>query len=708
MSHFEKLGRHGLIALLIAIGAAAFALGYAVRGSGADHGHPADAGKPAAGQAQPQEWTCSMHPQIRQPKPGKCPICAMDLIPVTTGKRGKDDAPRQLTLSPRARKLAEIETSPVERRFVSAEIRMVGKVEYDETRVKHITAWIPGRIDRLYVDYTGVPVHEGDHMVYLYSPELLAAQEELIQAIKSVKDLKRSGLDLVKESAQLTVEAAREKLHLMGLVPKQIEEIERRGEPVDRMNIDAPMSGIVIDRNAVEGMYVKTGTRIYTIADLSVVWVKLDAYESDLMWVRYGQEVTFETEAYPGEVFKGRIVFIDPVLNPNTRSVKVRVNVPNPDGRLKPEMFVRAVARAKVAAGGKVMDPTLAGKWISPRHPEIIKDGPGTCDICGIPLVPVESLGYVSADADKAEAPLVIPASAALITGKRAVVYVEAPGKEGTYEGREIVLGPRAGDYYLVDRGLAEGERVVTRGNFKIDSAVQIQARPSMMNPEPAATQAKRQTVCPVMGNPIVKDVFTDYKGKRIHFCCPPCVEKFKKDPDKYMKVLAEQGVSPEDAPAGKAPEAFRKQLGGVLTAYFEMQQALSKDDLAGAHKAAEGVGAALKSVDMKLLTGPAHVHWMGAAKTLDGVLAEALGSKEINGVREKFALLSDELIKVVRRFGTIGKGPVVVVHCPMAFGGRGADWLANKTQIENPYFGKAMFGCGEVTETLLPGSGGK
>jgi Cu(I)/Ag(I) efflux system membrane fusion protein len=168
-----------------------------------------------------------------------------------------------------------------------------------------------------------------------------------------------------------------------------------------------------------------------------------------------------------------------------TRTAKVRVNVPNPDGKLKPEMFVRAVVRAQVAADGRVADPELAGKWISPMHPEIIKEGPGACDICGMALVRAEDLGYLAPAADAAALSLLIPASAPLITGKRAVVYVEAPGAERpTFEGREVVLGPRAGDEYIVESGLEEGELVVTSGNFKIDSALQILAKPSMMSPE--------------------------------------------------------------------------------------------------------------------------------------------------------------------------------------------------------------------------------
>ncbi|MHC4294520.1 MAG: efflux RND transporter periplasmic adaptor subunit [Planctomycetota bacterium] len=441
--------------------------------------------KPAA---TPTVWTCSMHPQIRLSKPGKCPICAMDLIPAVTPETATTTE-RLFTTSETAKALMDIETTLVERKLVEAEIRMVGKIDYDETKLSYITAWVPGRLDRLFVDYTGVPVRKGDHMVELYSPELLSAQEELIQALGALEALSESDIGIVRETTEATVTAAREKLRLWGLTPQQIAEIEERGKGADRITVYAPTGGIVVHKHAQQGMYVDTGTRIYTIADLSQVWVKLDAYESDLMWLRYGQKVVFTTVSHPGETFTGTISFIDPVLDAKTRTVKVRLNASNIGGKLKPGMFVKAVGRAQVAAGGKVMAPELTGKWISPMHPEIIKDAPGKCDVCGMDLVTAESLGYTSTDPAQAEKPLVIPASAPLITGTRAIVYVQVPDAEKpTFEGREISLGPRAGDYYLVRSGLEAGERVVTRGNFKIDSALQLQPAPSMMSPE-GATQ---------------------------------------------------------------------------------------------------------------------------------------------------------------------------------------------------------------------------
>lgn len=431
----------------------------------------------SASENEAQIWTCSMHPQIRRDGPGSCPICGMDLVPVKKSAGGV----RTVSISSDVKKLMNVQTVPVAHRYVTADVRMVGKVEYDQTRLAHITAWVSGRLDRLFVEFEGVEVKEGDHMAYIYSEELYTAQEELVSALQSRADRPSSRF---VEPLNLA-ESAREKLRLLGITEKQIREIEQRGKPSTHLTIYSPAGGIVVKKHREEGDRVRTGDRIYTVADLSHLWVQMDAYESDLPWLRYGQDVEFTTEAYPGEVFHGRVAFIDPVLNEATRTVKVRVNVSNEDGRLKPEMFVRAIVKSKIAAGGRVLDSSLAGKWISPMHPEIVKDAPGDCDVCGMPLVRAETLGYVTAEPSDMAKPLVIPISAALLTGTRAIVYVQVPdAEEPTYEGREIVLGPRAGDYYLVKAGLKEGELVVTNGNFKLDSALQISAKPSMMTPE--------------------------------------------------------------------------------------------------------------------------------------------------------------------------------------------------------------------------------
>lgn len=630
-----------------------FAAGFLMRGPRQATGSDAqdDTASEAAAEKQVEAWTCSMHPQIKLPKPGKCPICFMDLIPLISD--GDDDGGlRELSVSETSAKLMAIETVPVERRFVTANVRMVGKIDYDETRVSDITAWVPGRLDRLFVDYTGVSVKAGDHMVSLYSPELLSAQEELLQAIAATKSLEQSDVSIVRETTSAMVTAVREKLRLWGLTPEQIQEIEERGKADDHITIYAPSGGIVIQKNAQEGMYVNMGTRIYTIADLSQMWVNLDAYESDLTWLRYGQHVNFTTESYPGETFSGTISFIHPVLNEATRTIKVRVNVANDDGRLKPGMFVRAVAAANVATGGRVMNADLAGKWICPMHPEIVKDGAEFCDVCGMPLVRAESLGYVGTVPTDADKPLVIPASAALWTGKRAIVYVEVPGMDRpTFEGREIVLGPRAGDDYLVTHGLAEGERVVTKGNFKLDAELQIRAKPSMMTPGGGGGDSMAGMDHDI---PTLPDVSAKFKA----------------------------------------------QLGVVINRYLDVQVALAEDDPVAAQAAAKKGGEALTKVDMELVTGENHMTWMKSAGALKTLLAAVATADGIEPARMQFSLLSEEVIALLTRFGA-PSGTLYQAWCPMAFDDRGASWIQGDEVINNPYFGDMMLRCGEVKKVI-------
>ncbi|MDA1043797.1 MAG: efflux RND transporter periplasmic adaptor subunit, partial [Verrucomicrobia bacterium] len=229
------------------------------------------AGHPQAGpdKAIVKFWTCSMHPEIKLPDPGKCPKCGMDLIPVMASDEGESLGLRELKLSASAQELAEIETALVERRFVTKEVYLVGKIDYDEARLATLSAWVPGRLDRLFVDYTGVEVKKGDHMISIYSPELLGAQEELIQAIGIVQKLQDSDNSLIKDSSADNVVSSREKLRLWGLNDEQISEIAKRGTAEDHLTIYSPISGIVIKKNAREGDYVETGSPIYTIADLS-------------------------------------------------------------------------------------------------------------------------------------------------------------------------------------------------------------------------------------------------------------------------------------------------------------------------------------------------------------------------------------------------------------------------------------------------------
>lgn len=606
-----------------------------------------------------QEYTCSMHPQVRLRDPkAKCPICFMDLIPVSND--GGEGGERALVMSQAAVRLAGVQTTPVVRRYPTAEVRLVGRVDFDETRLATISAWFPGRIERLLVNYTGVAVQQGEGLAELYSPELLAAQEELRQSARAVSSISGGGSDLVRDATRGTLAAARDKLRLWGLTEEQILAIERAETPMERLTIHSPISGVVVRRAAVQGQYVQTGEEIYAVADLGEVWVRLDAFESQLPWLRYGQEVRFTSDAFPGETFTGRIAFIDPVLATETRTIRVRVNAPNPAGRLKPGMFVRAVVRVRVADGGSVINDELAGRWISPMHPEVVKDGPGICDICGMDLVPAEQLGYVT-DLSSVEAPLVIPASAPLITGRRAVVYVRVPDQERpTFEGREIVLGPRTGDWYIVLDGLAEGEEVVTHGAFKVDSAMQIAAKPSMMDPTGGSGAAGHQ-----------------------HGAAPPA-----------------GGGAPRQQPV---PEDFLFSLKPVYSAYFEAQEALAADDLAGFRSAVADLHGALGRARTAGVVGEP----LGLWRRIDGRLrtdAEHVAHlADIVAARKLFEGYSKAIIEAADRFGHLGHLTYHRAFCPMAFDDQGAEWLQRQEQIVNPYFGASMLRCGEVRGRFEP-----
>lgn len=591
------------------------------------HKHDDEAEPTSSTDAQSQAtiWTCSMHPQIRQNEPGDCPICGMDLIPLLEDGGG-DEGPRTLTMSESSRALAEIQTSEVVKEFPEAQVRLVGKLEYDETLVKALTARFPARIDELFVNYTGVAVKPGEHLAKIYSPELLTAQRELLSAYQ-------------RDPNSSITQAARDKLSLWDLLPDQIDEIIESGEARDHFVLRAPIGGIVVAKNVKEGDYIKTGEALFKIVDLSQLWLYLSAYESDLTWLRYGQDVAFTVEAFPGKTFHGQIAFIDPEVNRRTRTVMIRVNVPNDGGQLKPGMFAQGIVEAKLAEGGRVFAPEFAGKWISPMHPEIVKDGPGVCDVCGMDLVPAEELGYVQ-DA-KEQPPIVIPASAVLRTGKRAVVYVEKPDSERpTYEGREIVLGPRAGNSFIVEAGLDTGERVVTNGAFKIDSALQIKAKPSMMNPEGGGSMP---------GHNHGSEMPTESQAE--------------------MQML--------EIPTDQAAQ--------LLAPYLKLQSALANDNLEAAKNEAKAM--------MKIT---------GHSGPLPELLHDMLAAENLDELRKpSFEKLSDAMIMAAKASPAKMGQDLLVMHCPMVHPDRGADWLQASEPLQNPYFGQMMLQCGEVTETI-------
>jgi membrane fusion protein, copper/silver efflux system len=671
-----------------------------------------------------ETWTCSMHPQIRQPEFGLCPICNMDLIPLESD--GGGGGLRELSVTPEAVALLDLRVSPVVREPVANEVRLFGRIAYDERLVSTITSRVAGRLDRLFVDFTGALVAEDDHLAEIYSPDLLVAQRELIEARRATDSMAADASAAVRDTRSRLLQAARERLRLLQFSDTQIESIERLREPTDHLTLRAPQAGVVIEKLANQGQYVETGDPLFRIADLTKVWLNLEAYENDLQWLRYAQDVSFEVEALPGRTFHGRIVFIDPEIDSARRVARVRVNVPNDRQALKPGMFARATVRSTTASDGRVLDPSLAGKWISPMHPEIIKDGPGSCDICGMDLVPAEEFGFV-ADLETRGEPLLVPASAVLRTGARAVVYVRLPERDTpTFEGREIVLGPRVGARFIVASGLEEGEAVVTRGAFKLDSELQIKGKPSMMNPDagipetpahdapesltgqwPAIPRALHR----FMENPTRERL--DALKTLVSAIDPAQLQddelaRWTEFSRRLLNDFAAAGQILESQPAQAAAQVARGvELAGrflglpylpdataagdpaitaalrqVIDAYLPVAKALADDDDEAAKQAAAKL-VALSDDDLR-------------------PLAEAVAAAgEIKDRRAAFQPLSDRLIALIREHGTDAVGNAYVVHCPMAFGNTGGDWISAKPEVLNPYFGDRMLTCGTVTDTL-------
>lgn len=384
-------------------------------------GTPASDGHDHSEEAKtPDIWTCAMHPQIRMDKPGKCPICAMDLIQLNQGDHGSMD-PSAIHLSKEAAQLANVQTTVVSRQNPSTEIRLYGKVSADERSVQSQVAFFPGRIEKLHVSFTGEQVRKGEPLATVYSPELITAQQELIEAAKS------------KQAHPELYDAAKERLLQWKLTDNQIDEIERSSTVRPTLEISSTTSGIVTARKVNNGDYVGQGTVMFEIADLSSVWILLDAYESDLPYLKKGDRLNFTVRALPGTTLSGTILFIDPVVDPVNRVARVRAEVNNASGKLKPEMFVTGIATS------------------------------------GLPE-------YANA--------MVIPKSAVLWTGKRSLVYIRQQGDEPVFRIREIGLGPVIGDSYVVTEGLSEGEEIVTEGAFSVDAAAQLEGKQSMMNRE--------------------------------------------------------------------------------------------------------------------------------------------------------------------------------------------------------------------------------
>jgi membrane fusion protein, copper/silver efflux system len=584
-------------------------------------------------------YSCPMHPQIRQPEFGTCPICGMDLVPITEDDSGDDREAPVLQLSQRAIALLELQTAPVERRSVEAERRFLGKFVYDETRLHDIIVRTEGQIERLFVNYTGIPVRKGEHIAEIYSPEFYSATRDLLVAQSTPVD-------------PIAADASRRKLRLLQVVDDEIDAIIESGQPVETFTLFSPVTGVLTELGGRQGAWLMKGQRVAQIADLSSLWVLLDAYESDVALIHYGQQVQLDVPAFPGKPVTGFVAYVAPDLDERTRTIKVRLNVPNPDGRLRPGMFARASLQVPLTADGGAYGPELAGKWICPMHPEITDTNPADCTICGMPLEPAEELGHL-ASGNAVELPLVIPATAPLLTGKRALVYVQVPNRDRpTFEGRTVTLGPRAGEHYLVLDGLEEGEIVVTHGSFKIDSELQIRGRPSMM--------------APATDRPHMDAPFHDHADSPV--------------------------------PRTDVPEQFGHDITRLSHHYLELSNALAADDLDQARAAAAAMDEHLHQFETSSLDADPAAAWEPIEQVLHQALHPMRQAADIDTLREQLVPLTRHMEHAIIGFGAGQVPPLYRAHCPMAFGNQGADWLQADQAIANPYFGARMFRCGEIT----------
>jgi Cu(I)/Ag(I) efflux system membrane fusion protein len=450
-------------------------------------------------------YTCGMHPSVRvspedyEKGNTNCPICNMGLVPVykETEMAGMEagehkehgEMAPEIKLSPRAQALAVVKTEEIKFQPLFREIYTVGEIDYDERKVAYVAAWIPGRIDKLFVDFTGVKVRKGNPLVWIYSPDLVTTQEEYILALETLEKVKESGNEETIRGAESLVDSSRKRLLLWGIIEKQIKELEQRKEANTHMTIYAPIGGTVIHKNALEGKYVKEGENLYQIADLSNLWIKADIYEYEMGWIKEGQMVEIISSAYPGEKFEGKIAFIDPYLNPKTRSLKVRVDVPNPRLKLKPGMYVNVLIKSHVHEGIRAPSKVF---YTCPMHPEVKSPNPGECPICGMYLVKKEAASR--------DFILAVPKSAVLDTGTRKIVYVEK--ERGTYVAKEVELGPEAEasvngqkrKFYALKSGISEGMRVVSQANFLIDSQSQITGQAEAIYSGAIEAEKKKKT----------------------------------------------------------------------------------------------------------------------------------------------------------------------------------------------------------------------
>ncbi len=588
-----------------------------------------------AGGNENQRYICPMKCTPPSTEPGRCPVCAMELVPATGGGGGDGVS---VTIESSARRLVGIRTAVAKMGEVDRTIRTIASIDFDESRLSTISAYIDGRLEKMYANYAGVTVREGEDLALIYSPQLYSAQTEFITGINSDASIGRFQID----GGNLN-KMARENLAEFGMTEQQIDQLAESGEPMSRIRIKSPQSGTVIEKSAVEGDYVKTGQKLYQVADLTSVWLMLDLFPDDAAAVRFGQQVEAEVQSMPGEILTGRVAFIDPTVNAKTRTVRVRVEILNFDGKLRPGDYATARLRVPAIPLDEVYDPALANKFISPMHPQVIRDEPGDCPLCGMPLVPTSRFGFTGEPLPTQQV-VTVPRDAVLLAGEHSVIYVET--EPGRFEIRRVTVGPMNRTEAVIVEGLAAGETVATDGNFLIDSQMQLAGNPSLMDP-----------------------------SKAPGFSPGPL-------------------VLPDSTPLLLAAEAAR-QFDRTYDAYFAIQRAMAADQTpppVALNTMIEGLRELEISAGVPDEAQRQLAIARRAASRMDGALEAA---------REAYRAVSHAMLRVA----SIVRGPKTAeklthYYCPMVPGG-GGDWMQPGGDLANPYWGSEMLTCGELVREM-------